>query len=92
MGERREALMEFFVQTTHPGTIQLDGDTASSRAYMQELARARDGRSELNYAIYHDRYQRTGDGWKFTERVYEIKYLDTPPLAGSAPRAAGGAR
>jgi hypothetical protein len=40
-------------------------------------------------AIYHDRYQRTGDGWKFTERVYEVRYLDTTPLAGSAPRAAG---
>ena len=29
------------------------------------------------------------DGWKFTERVYEVRYLDTSPLAGSAPRAAG---
>jgi hypothetical protein len=43
----------------------------------------------VNYAIYHDRYQRTGDGWKFTERVYEVRYLDTTPLAGSAPRPAG---
>ena len=50
-----------------------------------ESARARDGRQGLNYAIYHDRYQRTGDGWKFTERVYEVRYLDTTPLAGSAP-------
>ena len=49
----------------------------------------RDGRQGLNFAIYHDRYQRTGDGWKFSERVYEVKYLDTTPLAGSAPRAAG---
>jgi hypothetical protein len=39
----------------------------------------------VNYAIYHDRYQRTSDGWKFTKRVYEIRYLDTTPLAGSAP-------
>jgi len=37
---------------------------------MHELGRVRDGRSELNYAICHDRYQRTCDGWKFTERVY----------------------
>ena len=80
------------MQTTHPGTIQLDGDTASGRAYMQELIRLRDGHSELNYAIYHDRYQRTPDGWKFTERVYEIRYLDTTPLAGSAPHAAGSGR
>ena len=87
-GEALQAQWEFFVQTTHPGTIRLDGDTATGRAYIQELARTRDGRQGLNYAIYHDRYQRTGDGWKFTERVYEVRYLDTTPLAGSAPCAA----
>jgi ketosteroid isomerase-like protein len=88
-GERLQAQWEFFVQITHPGTIQLDGDTAAGRAYIHELARARDGRQGLNYAIYHDRYRRTPDGWKFTERVYEVRYLDTSPLAGSAPRPAG---
>jgi hypothetical protein len=41
-----------------------------------------------SYAIYHDRYQRTPDGWKFAERVYEVRYLDSTPLAGSAPHAA----
>jgi hypothetical protein len=66
--ERLQGQWDFFVQTTHPGTIQLDGDTVTGRAYIQELARARDGRQGLNYAIYHDRYQRTPDGWKFTER------------------------
>jgi ketosteroid isomerase-like protein len=90
--ERLQGLWDYFVQTTHPGTIQLDGDTASGRAYIAELGRFRDGRSELNYAVYHDRYQRTGDGRKFTERVYEVRYLDTTPLAGSAPHAARGAR
>lgn len=40
------------------------------------------------YAIYHDRYRRTDDGWKFAERVYEIRYLDTSPLAGSPPSPA----
>ena len=88
-GERVPALVDYLVQTTHPGTIRLDGDTATGRAYIQELGRGRDGRSGLNYAIYHDRYQRTPDGWKFTERVYEVRYLDTTPLAGSAPPAAG---
>ncbi|HEY1823262.1 MAG TPA: nuclear transport factor 2 family protein [Trebonia sp.] len=83
--DRLVALWDYFVQTTHPGTIQLDGDTASGRAHMQELARLRDGRSELNFAIYHDRYQRTSDGWKFSERVYEVLYHDSTPLAGSAP-------
>jgi ketosteroid isomerase-like protein len=90
-GERVPALVDYLVQNTHPGTIQLDGDTASGRAYICELIHLRDGSSHLNYAIYHDRYQRTGDGWKFTERVFEIRYLDTTPLAGS-PRAAWGGR
>ena len=83
--DRREALVDYFLQTTHPGMIQLDGDTASGRAYLHAGIHLRDGSSHLNYAIYHDRYQRTGDGWKFTERLYEIRYLDTTPLAGSAP-------
>jgi ketosteroid isomerase-like protein len=83
--QRLQGLWDYFVQTTHPGTIQVAGDTASGRAYIQELGRSRDGSSHLNCAIYHDRYQRTPDGWKFTERVYEIRYLDTTPLVGSAP-------
>jgi len=91
-GERVPAVVDYLVQTTHPGTIRLDGDTASGRAYICELIRLRDGSSHLNYAIYHDRYQRTPHGWKFTERVYEIRYLDTTPLAGSRPHAAGDAR
>ena len=91
-GDRVPAFVDYLVQTTHPGMIRLDGDTATGRAYLQELIRLRDGSSHLNYAIYHDRYRRTPDGWKFTERVYEIRYLDTTPLAGSAPRAVGSSR
>jgi ketosteroid isomerase-like protein len=90
--ERLQTLLECFVQTTHPGMIRLEGDTASGRAYISELIRFRDGRSDLNYAIYHDRYRRTQDGWRFAERVYEVRYLDTTPLAGSAPQPAGGSR
>ncbi|WP_328995759.1 nuclear transport factor 2 family protein [Kribbella sp. NBC_01245] len=86
--ERLQANWEYFVQTVHPGTIQLDGDTAAGRTYVAELGRFHDGRSHQNYAIYHDRYQRTPDGWKFAERVYEVRYVDTTPLAGS-PYAAG---
>jgi ketosteroid isomerase-like protein len=89
-GARVPEFVEFLVQTTHAGVIRLDGDTASGRAYMQEVLRTRGGHAEVNYAIYHDRYQRTAGGWKFTERTYEIRYVDTSPLAGSAPRASGG--
>src|SRR2546421_5544410 len=47
--DRREALLDYFVQTTHPGTIQLDCDTASRRAYLQELIGLRDRSSHPNH-------------------------------------------
>ena len=90
--ERLQGLWDYFVQTVHPGTIQLEGDTAVDRSYVSEFGRFRDGSSQLNYSVYHDRYQRTPDGWKFAEHVYEVRCLDTTPLAGSAPHAAGRAR
>jgi hypothetical protein len=90
--ERLQGLWDYFVQTTHPGTIQLEGDPAAGRAYISELGQMRDGRSQLNYSVYHDRYERTPDGWTFAERVYEVRYLDTTPLAGSAAPRSGVAR
>ena len=85
-GEALQARWDFFVQTTHAGVIELDGDTATGRTYIQELFRTLDGLEGQNFAIYHDRYRRTADGWRFTERVYEVRYRDTTPLTGSAPR------
>ena len=91
VGPRRDAVVDLFVQTTHPGAIKLEDDTASGRAYIHEVIHLRDGSSHQNYAVYHDRYQRTPDGWKFAERVFEVRYLDATPLGGSAPQAAGDA-
>ncbi|KRC66651.1 hypothetical protein ASE12_18870 [Aeromicrobium sp. Root236] len=85
MGERRESLATCFVQNTHGGPIEIDGDVASGRAYIYELFQMKDGTAHVNYAIYHDRYARTPDGWKFDERVFEIRYLDSTPLAGAVP-------
>ena len=84
-GARVPEFVDFLVQTTHPGTIQLNGDTASGRTYLQEIGRARDGRQGMNFAIYHDHYRRTDEGWKFTERIYEVRYEDDSPLTGAPP-------
>ncbi|MEU1180553.1 nuclear transport factor 2 family protein [Streptomyces sp. NPDC005820] len=81
-----QGLWEFFVQNVHPGVVRLDGDTATGRVYIEEFGRMRDGRSHLNHALYHDRYRRTGDGWMFSERVYEVRYVDSTPLMGSQPK------
>jgi ketosteroid isomerase-like protein len=84
---QRQQHFDVFVQNTHPGAVEIQEDGASGRAYVCELIRLRGGASHLNYAVYHDRYRRTPDGWRFAERSYEIRYLDDSPLAGSAPPA-----
>ncbi|MET8545338.1 LUD domain-containing protein [Kitasatospora sp. NPDC004799] len=90
-GEKLQEQWDFFVQNTHPGTVLIDGDTATGRAHMHEIVRLKNGVQGLNYAVYHDRYRRTTDGWRFAERVYETRYLDTSPLTGSAPSTPGWA-
>ncbi|WP_236063056.1 nuclear transport factor 2 family protein [Streptomyces poriferorum] len=82
LGQQREAGFDVFVQTAHPGVVSLSGDTATGRACLSEVIRIRGGGSHLNYALYHDRYRRTPEGWRFVERAYEIRYLDSTPLAG----------
>ncbi|MFJ8975611.1 nuclear transport factor 2 family protein [Streptomyces sp. NPDC102282] len=84
-----QGLWEFFVQNVHPGVVRLDGDTADGRVYIEEFGRMRDGGSHLNHALYHDRYRRTPDGWKFSERVYEVRYVDSAALTGAPPRPPG---
>lgn len=84
-GERLQQAWQFFVQTIHDGPIRLDGDVASGRVYVHEIARTKDGREGLNHGIYHDRYRRTAEGWRFSEREYEVRYLDETALGGSAP-------
>lgn len=81
--ERMAAAWEFLVQHTHSGVVELDGDTATGRVYVSELGRLRAGTSMQNHALFHDRYRRTDDGWRFAERVYEVRYFDTTPLQGS---------
>ncbi|MFI6439095.1 nuclear transport factor 2 family protein [Streptomyces sp. NPDC050759] len=83
--ERLRGVWEYFVQTVHPGVVRVDGDSAYGRAYIVEFGRMRDGSSHANHALYHDRYRRTPDGWRFTERAYEIRYLDTTALTGAPP-------
>jgi uncharacterized protein (TIGR02246 family) len=83
--ERLQASWEFFVQTTHPGSIRLGGDAADGRVWMAEFGRMRDGSSHSNSAVYHDRYERTAGGWKFAERTYEVRYVDSAPLTGVVP-------
>lgn len=82
--ERMLGLWEFFVQTTHEGIIEGDGDRAWGRAYVSEIGRFHAGGSQLNYAVYDDRFVRTAEGWRFASRTYRFLYVDETALAGRA--------
>jgi hypothetical protein len=56
----KNGLRDYLVQTTHPATIQLDGDTAFGRAYVLSFERFRDGGSHPNYSVYHASYPVVG--------------------------------
>ena len=87
--ERMQGLWQYVVQTTpHPGTVQLAGDTAIGRAYVSEFGHMRDGRSELHYAVYHDRYERTRDGWKFASATTRSGTSTRRRLRGRRPAPA----
>jgi hypothetical protein len=83
---RRQALWADFVQRTRSGAIELDGERAMGRTYFQELMRSCDDSWQLRYGVYHDRYRRTSDGWKFTERRDEVRPRDVASLDGSTRR------
>jgi hypothetical protein len=63
--------------------IQFAGDTASARAYVLRRQLA----AEL--PVYHDRYQRTPNGWRFTERVDKSSTWTPPRWRARRPRSGG---
>lgn len=64
--------------------IDITGDTATSRCFVNEIARGKDGRANFSLAVYEDELVRRPDGWVFIKRDYKVLYLDTAPLTGDA--------
>lgn len=56
--------------------IAIDGDEASSRCYLFNPMGLPDGRTTYLGGRYHDRFRRTPEGWRFTERVIEQVWTD----------------
>ena len=57
---RMQGLCDEVVRPAHLGSIRLDGDTAVGRAFVTDGG---------GHTAFDDRYRRTADGWKFTERT-----------------------
>jgi ketosteroid isomerase-like protein len=75
---------EFFIQIVHQGSIELNGDRATARWYMNEIGRDTDGKGFQNYGAYLDELIRQDNQWLFTRRTYRFIYIDRPSFPGQS--------
>lgn len=75
---------EFFVQFVHSGLIQIDGDTASARWLVREIALVPGKTYYNNFGFFIDEIERVEGQWRFRSRSYRYLYLDTDPFSGGA--------
>ena len=68
----------------HGHVIELDGDRASGRCYL-DLRGTMGGKSMTGVGFYEDRYVRTARGWKFQARKLVMRFFG-PHLEGWAER------
>ena len=79
----REALLEAYERMigdadfqpfVHNHVIELDGDRASGRCYL-DLRASNNGTSMIGSGYYEDRYARIGGAWKFKARKLVLRFF-----------------
>lgn len=72
----------FLVQFAHQGEVEVSGDAASARWYIEEFARDTDDTGWHFVGTYNDRYARTEQGWRFLSRRFDFLYRGRTGLDG----------
>ena len=76
---------ELFVQMTHEGVVELNGETATGRWTVQEMVKSKDGKIfQNNVAMYDDKLEKQNGKWLFASRIYHYIYFDESELKGKA--------
>ena len=78
------SLWDFFVQQSPNGLVNIQGDTAYARFYVNETGRSKAGKGHYNLGLYEDKLIREEGQWKFWERHYYYLYLDEREQPGQA--------
>ncbi len=77
------ARWDFFVQLTGPGVIQVNGDKATARFYVNEIARKADDKTgNYNLSVYEDELIKENGMWVFLKRSYHTIYQEAPQYTG----------
>lgn len=65
--------IEYLMQINSPAIINVDGDTATARSSIREVAKFR-GRPGVMDVVgtFNDELRRTPDGWRFARRTFTI--------------------
>jgi hypothetical protein len=73
--------MDYIVQVNTPAVIAVAGDTATAQSVIREAGKfsGRDEALEV-LGLCQDKLVRTSEGWKFAERVFEIRGMHSYPL------------
>lgn len=77
--------LEFIIQMSSNHVVAVDGDTATLRSTVHEVARASDGQSGMNqYGIYTSTLRHVDGSWLFVARRFDMQLHDVAPPAGMA--------
>lgn len=68
----------------------IDGDHATGRADLVELLEPSTGEPRMITGRYDDVYVRTDDGWRFQQRVFDLRYVGPLGPGSSFLRPFGG--
>ncbi len=75
---------DFFVQFVHSGVINIDGNTATARWIIHEVARGPGEKYYNNYGVFNDTMEKINNNWVYTSRVYDYMWLDFGKFEGKA--------
>jgi SnoaL-like domain len=73
---------DYFVQFVVPGSIEINGDDATTRCLCYEAARGPGESYYRNTGVWSDHLRRSADGWVFASRTYQYLWLDLSPFSG----------
>jgi ketosteroid isomerase-like protein len=75
------AMFSLIWQNAHTMILEIDGDVATARLYVDEITCDMGDVRRFAMGIYHDRYKRIENKWVFAERHWDLLYLGDSDLS-----------